>query len=166
MNAGEEYSLDIEEQFSRSGIDIYSFYLERSNEDVISVEGNKLKAKNSGKAIIDVVLYERSTSTCYFTTSANVYVINESTMIEIWTAEDLVNINNNLSGHYILKSDIDLSAYPVWIPIAAGINNYFTGMFVNPDGYVFKNLTIPFYKDFSKVGPADCKVVVDAYIME
>lgn len=77
-----------------------------------------------------------------------------------------VYINNNLSGHYILKSDIDLSAYPVWIPIAAGINNYFTGMFVNPDGYVFKNLTIPFYKDFSKVGPADCKVVVDAYIME
>ena len=37
--------------------------------------------------------------------------------IGIYTAEDLYNIRNNLSGKYILMNDIDLSVYENWEPI-------------------------------------------------
>ena len=37
--------------------------------------------------------------------------------IPIYTAEDLNNIRNNLSGKYILMNDIDLSVYENWEPI-------------------------------------------------
>ena len=39
--------------------------------------------------------------------------------IGIYTAEDLYNIRNNLSGKYILMNDIDLSVYENWEPMAA-----------------------------------------------
>ncbi len=42
-------------------------------------------------------------------------------VIEISTAEDLIAINQNLSGHYILTEDIDLSAYENWQMIGAYI---------------------------------------------
>ena len=37
--------------------------------------------------------------------------------IEVWTAEDLDNVRNNLSGEYIQMADIDLSGYTNWVPI-------------------------------------------------
>lgn len=37
----------------------------------------------------------------------------------IYTAEDLYNIRNNLSGKYILMNDIDLSVYENWEPIGS-----------------------------------------------
>ena len=54
----------------------------------------------------------------------------------IYTAEDLNNIRNNLSGSYILMNDIDLSAYDNWEPIKA-----FTGSF-DGNGYTIKGLKI------------------------
>ncbi len=149
MFADEEYVIDIFEQFSKSEIDIYEYYLKSSNEEVVSVQGKNLIAMNSGLATISVVLFDRSKGTYYIASSATIYVINESTMIEIWTAEDLINMNNNLSGHYILKSDIDLSGI-TWMPIGSPSNNHFTGMFVNPDGHVIKNLEIPSHQELSK----------------
>ena len=64
----------------------------------------------------------------------------------IKTADDLVNINNNLSGKYILMNDIDLSSVENWVPIGnfnidTGEVTGFTGVF-DGNGYVIKNLTI------------------------
>ena len=63
----------------------------------------------------------------------------------IYTAEDLKNINNNLSGNYILMNDIDLSGIN-WDPIgeydaASGAGHGFTGV-LDGNGYAIKNLTI------------------------
>lgn len=48
--------------------------------------------------------------------------------IGIYTAEDLNNIRNNLSGKYFLMNDIDLSVYENWEPIGTD-NLPFTGEF-------------------------------------
>ena len=53
--------------------------------------------------------------------------------ILIETAEDLQKINDNLSGHYMLACDIDLSEATGWKPIGYG-ENPFTGTF-NGNGY-------------------------------
>lgn len=58
----------------------------------------------------------------------------------IYTAEDLQNINNNLSGKYILMNDIDLKGID-WETIGAWGGNSFTGTF-DGNGYTIKNLTI------------------------
>ncbi|MED4354788.1 GLUG motif-containing protein [Schinkia azotoformans] len=59
--------------------------------------------------------------------------------IEVWTAEDLNNVRNNLSERYIQMADIDLSGWN-WVPI--GSQSYpFKGRF-NGNGFKIKNLTI------------------------
>lgn len=60
--------------------------------------------------------------------------------IGIYTAEDLYNIRNNLSGKYILMNDIDLSVYENWEPIG-DYDNRFCGEF-DGNGYKVKNLKI------------------------
>lgn len=42
----------------------------------------------------------------------------------IYTAEDLNNIRNNLSGKYILMNDIDLSSYEKWEPIGTELSAF------------------------------------------
>lgn len=47
-----------------------------------------------------------------------------------------------LDGRYILKSDIDLAGRD-WEPVGNyPIDNVFSGMLINPDGYTIENLTI------------------------
>lgn len=60
--------------------------------------------------------------------------------IGIYTAEDLYNIRNNLSGKYILMNDIDLSVYENWEPIG-DYDNRFCGEF-DGNGYQITNLKI------------------------
>ncbi len=78
-----------------------------------------------------------------------------ASVIEIATAEDLAAIKNNLSGHYVLTADIDLSEYENWEPIGAfqplsDAPEYaevphpdyaFTGRF-DGNGYTISNLTV------------------------
>src|SRR5699024_135510 len=65
----------------------------------------------------------------------------------IKTAQDLQNINNDMSGKYILMGDIDLSGISDWAPIGHTDTEdwypqaSFTGE-LNGNGYVIKNLTI------------------------
>jgi len=59
--------------------------------------------------------------------------------IQVWTAEDLNNVRNNLSGNYIQMADIDLSGYSNWEPI--GGNTPFVGTY-DGNGHVITNLTI------------------------
>ena len=61
----------------------------------------------------------------------------------IYTAEDLNNIRNNLSGKYILMNDIDLSTYENWEPIGSS-ETPFTGE-LDGNGYSISNLTIKVY---------------------
>lgn len=58
----------------------------------------------------------------------------------VYTAEDLNNIRNNLSGKYILMNDIDLSIYENWEPIGTTASP-FTGEF-DGGSMIIKNLTI------------------------
>ena len=60
--------------------------------------------------------------------------------IGIYTAQDLNNVRNNLSGQYILMDDIDLSGWGNWNPIG-GYSNKFTGIF-NGNGHIIRNMTI------------------------
>ena len=66
----------------------------------------------------------------------------------VYTAEDLDNIRNNLSGKYILMNDIDLSAYENWEPIGTA-DAPFTGKF-DGNNYVINNISINIAK--SNVG--------------
>jgi len=66
----------------------------------------------------------------------------------IYTAQDLDNIRNNMSGKYILMNDIDLSGWGNWEPIGYynpsafhTTANSFTGTF-DGNGYIIKGLTI------------------------
>ena len=59
---------------------------------------------------------------------------------EIRTAQDLNNIRNNLSGKYILMSDIDLSGWGNWVPIGDSTTS-FMGT-VDGNGYEIVGLTI------------------------
>ncbi|MGN0543189.1 MAG: hypothetical protein ACI4JG_07045 [Acutalibacteraceae bacterium] len=58
----------------------------------------------------------------------------------IYTAEDLNNIRNNLSGKFILMNDIDLSAYENWQPIGT-LQAPFCGKF-DGNSFTVKNINI------------------------
>ncbi len=58
----------------------------------------------------------------------------------IYTAEDLNNIRNNLSGKYILMDNIDLSSYENWTPIGTE-ETPFSGTF-NGNNFVVNNIGI------------------------
>ncbi len=58
----------------------------------------------------------------------------------IYTAEDLNNIRNNLSGKYILMNDIDLSVYENWEPIGTQ-ESPFTGE-LNGNGFVIEKMVV------------------------
>ena len=60
--------------------------------------------------------------------------------IAINSVEDLQDINNNLSGNYILMADIDLSGIN-WEPIGDDYSDGFSGT-LNGNGHVIKNLTV------------------------
>jgi len=59
-----------------------------------------------------------------------------SAPILVWTATDLYNIRDDLSGHYVQMDDIDLSDYPNWEPI-----DNFNGTY-DGNGFNIANLTI------------------------
>lgn len=84
-------------------------------------------------------------SVAFATSEGFIKEINQKTIVPngftgIYTAEDLNNIRNNLSGKYILMNDIDLSSYDNWIPIG-NRNEAFNGLFAG-NGYSIKNLKI------------------------
>jgi hypothetical protein len=73
--------------------------------------------------------------------------LGNPTPTEIWTAEDLNNIRNNLSGNYIQMADIDLGVAPWnegegWIPIGyRSHTDPFSGNY-DGNGYKILNLTV------------------------
>ena len=64
---------------------------------------------------------------------------NDDGIYEIKTADDLILVNNDLDGNYILMNDIDLSEFKEWAPI--GGSALFNGTF-DGNGYIISNMTI------------------------
>ena len=60
---------------------------------------------------------------------------------KIYTAQQLHNVRNDLSGSYILMNDIDLADWGEWEPIGDGYGNAFLGTF-DGQGHIIKNLTM------------------------
>lgn len=75
-----------------------------------------------------------------FVFSAISHPVQAIEIISISTPEELNDIRNNLSGHYQLINDIDLSTFGNWVPIGtlgAGFSGSFDGK-----GYTIKNLSV------------------------
>lgn len=147
MNAGDTYKFDVE-QFRDYGIDYDKYQITSSNENAITVKKNVITAVDNGFSAIRLYLYTKGIDSygkkgyfVYEIRCVNVYVVNESAMTPITTTQELADIGNNLRGNYILKADIDLAGIE-WRPIGSGMKpNLFTGMLINPYGFVIKNLT-------------------------
>lgn len=151
LQVGEEYELDIEEQFKKLEINISKY--EISNEyyqDIISIDAINITGKKAGFATIFAKLYERKTDTIYSVRVAEVVVYDTSEMTEIKTVEDLKNIQK--TGKYILKSNLDLKDQGNWEPLCNNsYDGHFQGMFINPDGYKISNLSIINTKGYSHI---------------
>jgi hypothetical protein len=153
LNAGETYTVDINEHFKDTGIDFVKYELLSSNPDVVSINKNILTAVDSGMVEIQVTLYDKTSGGdglfAHFSTLGSIYVINEATMTPITTAQQLADIKNDMSGKYILKADIDLKDWGEWVPIGSFFENNklalsipFEGMFINLDDFIIKNFVI------------------------
>lgn len=72
---------------------------------------------------------------------AAIKIIDNKPVVAIYTAEDLANIRNNISGHYLLMNNIDMSKINDWLPI--GTESYpFTGIF-DGGGYEISGFHAP-----------------------
>jgi len=166
MNAGEELVIN-KEHFSHIEFEFEEFEIQTrwtDDDNVIEIVNNTITAHYSGIVHIYASLFSSPTTLngrrVRIGRSAPVgyiYVINEETMTHITTAQELADMNNNLDGHFILMADIDLGDFGEWTPIGRVIpiaeqpnwsatqrrrQGAFRGMFVNPHGYVIRNLTI------------------------
>ena len=148
LKKGDAVDLSCENQFKDSGIDITQSTYTSADTTVCNVSGSVITAVGMGRTTIDVELYSKPNDTYYYCMGvcANVYVVDDNAedLIEIRTAQDLLNIKNNLSARYILKNDVDLSGidYVSMGDSSYGVAAPFTGVFINPLKFKIKNLTI------------------------
>ncbi len=63
----------------------------------------------------------------------------EQTSIPIYTIGDLSNISQDMSGNYILMTDLDLSIVPDWTPLVGPPHGLFEGIFEG-NGHTISNL--------------------------
>ncbi len=74
----------------------------------------------------------------------------------IYTAEDMYNVRNDLSGTYYLENDIDLSVYENWEPIGNRVdgdtefNEAFCGVF-DGQGYIITGLNVDMFGNTDSV---------------
>ncbi len=100
-----------------------------------------------------------------FALGANVSAetVQQTDVIEIASAEDLLSMNQNLTGHYILTTDIDLSSYENWPMIGTYVMDpnspegedpipemAFTGVF-DGNGHTISNVAIDASADMEKM---------------
>lgn len=106
---------------------------------IANVENGVITPIKSGSCIITARALEGGVSaTC------KINVVNG-----ISTIEELVAVNNDLSGNYLLLNDIDLLGID-WTPISTNNHNQnFEGIF-DGQGYSIKNLNKPLFKAVGK----------------
>ncbi len=151
LSKGEECRIDLHAQFARYDMHISKITAHSSNNDVFVLQNETVKAIGRGKAKLYVDIYSKLNNLHYYVIGAVIYVSDAQApdLVEINSVQDLVNINNNRSGNYLLNSDIDLVDYGDWSPIGGlpSVNDdaqsaAFSGTFINPHGYKIKNLSI------------------------
>lgn len=135
------YMFDIEDFLEENNVEYTRCEIVET--EYYTVKGNIIKPIKEGVFGIEIKAYNRKNKTYYQTTPLKIYCYDINNMIKINTVEDLININNNLSGHYILNANIDLSLVNNFDPIGGSLSkDSFTGFLINPNDYVIKNLTI------------------------
>lgn len=118
----------------KSDIEIEMFHVEKENGNIEKIKFEKGEANNVNCLVNSFSVYGIAQ-----------YNVN---YIEIYTVEDLININSNLSGIYKLMNDIDLSEVN-WVPLAfyydqdqsKYIQNYFSGT-LDGNGHVITNMVM------------------------
>jgi len=151
LNAGETYTVHPERfsflDFNVGAVELVVAY--ETHENVVAVNGNTITALNNGRAEIVANVRERNVRINrrrYNRTGqfqiGEVRVLNEAEMTEIWTAQDLADMNNDLDGSFILRDNIDLADWCNWTPIGGIFRNGFRGSFINPNDYKITNLYI------------------------
>jgi len=152
LNAEETYTVR-HERFQFLDFDFEAVELEvvyETHENVVSVNGNTITALNNGRAEIvanlregEVVVNGRRYDRTWQFRMGEVRVLDEANMTEIWTAQDLADMNNDLDGSFVLRSSIDLADFGDWTPIGGRtLGSGFSGAFINPNKYRIDNLHI------------------------
>ncbi|VEU82477.1 hypothetical protein [Acholeplasma hippikon] len=147
LNINETIEIDFLELFKDYALNIKKVEMTSSDKSIFTVKGSKIEAVGMGTAYAKTTIYDKNTRKKQTVIAINVYVVNQSKMKEVKTAQDLADISKDIDGTYILKSDIDLKNFGNWLPIAEYSEEGnpiggFRGMFINPDGYKIKNLAI------------------------
>jgi len=149
MAVGDSYTIDFENidaNFHEFDIiELYDPSTEEDNQNSVyyTVKGNTIKALKSGVFFVYVKAIKKDKFWLKghrFGEVLKVYCYDKAELKEISTVEDLMNINNDLSEQYILNNDIDLSGVTDFKPI--GYLKSFSGVFINPNNYIIKNLTL------------------------
>lgn len=138
MDVGETYTVE-SSLFNGWDIEFDRFELTTGTKGVVAINKNIITAVSIGKRIIYAELVSRKGNVETHYTDlpvAEIYIIDEAVMTPITTAQQLADINNDLSGNYILNADIDLTDWGDWTSMGE-----FTGYFINRNGYKIKNLT-------------------------
>jgi|LSQX01.2.fsa_nt_gb hypothetical protein len=140
VNQENELEIDIGEVLKNIKLNYKHAKLISEEEHILSVDNNKIIALSNGFTTVKVEFISKNIQ--YTVPIGKAVSIVKEEMTEIHTSLDLQNMKNSTKGYYILKSDIDLKGLN-WQPIGNyPIEETFSGMLINPGGYVIKNLTI------------------------
>jgi hypothetical protein len=143
MERGDSLCVDVASQFGPSGIVYDRYVLHSANPEVATVKNNIVTAVGEGSVSIGISFYDKSEELVTFAQFGLLRVLDPSTWIEVRTAEELAAMNRDKTGTYVLKADIDLSGFGEWTPIGGpAMGNQFSGVFINPEGYVISNMRI------------------------
>ena len=141
LELGEDHTVDFDELISDKNL-IYD------KASLVETENYKVKDKTltpTREGIFSVILrleYSQK-KIIYHENVMRVICYDITKFVQINTVEDLCKMNDKKEGHYILNADLDLKDIENFQPIGNfPINNVFSGIFINPNGYVIKNLTI------------------------
>ncbi len=141
----DSYTFDVNALFKDYDIKISNYKIKlvsHYGKEVIKINKNKISALDNAIVTLFIELFDNENKIKYEGLLAKVVCVINSKLIEIKTAEDLIRMGRAKTGNYILKNDIDLSGID-FEPIGnfpAG--DSFSGMFINLEGYIIKNLTI------------------------
>lgn len=143
LKSGESISFDVKDIFKDSGLNIKNYDILVEKDSQFTALKNTVTATSTGISYISVALYPRGSSAIYYASLGRLYSYDEQDFTEIRTVEELCKMKDANKGYYILKSDLDLSGIENWQPIGSFFGDGpFTGMFINPEGHVIRNLSI------------------------
>lgn len=134
LKVGESKEFDFDEIFANCSVKADRIEINNSSK-IYSVKGNTITAKNTGVIDVSAKLYNNETMTVYEVSPGMLYAYDEKDFFKIRTVEDLQSVKGK--NNYLLMNDLDLSSVENWKPIER-----YSGMFINPNGYVIKNLNI------------------------